>query len=64
MYINNGNKKYIDTRLESKENKPKNYTDNSDLNNGLYTSAYRKIRDTWFKKDNVQENIDRIKSLL
>jgi hypothetical protein len=64
LYGSNGNKKYIDTRLESKENKPKNYTDNSDLNNGLYTSAYRKIRDTWFKKDNVQENIDRIKGLL
>jgi hypothetical protein len=65
LYGTDGNKKYIDTKIESNEKKSGNddYS-NRDLNNGLYTSAYRKVRDTWFKKDKVQENIDRIKGLL
>jgi murein DD-endopeptidase MepM/ murein hydrolase activator NlpD len=64
LYGSDGNIKYIDPKLESNEKNSGNEYDGKDLNNGLYTSAYRKVRDTWFKKDKVQENINRIKGLL
>ena len=71
LYGSNGNKKYIDPKLESNEKKSGNNNyDNKDLNNGFYTSVYRKVKNA-FKSDEelknlkkVQENINRIKGLL
>lgn len=39
-------------------------TSKNNYKDGMFTNTYKTVRDTWFKKDKLKENIDRIKGLL
>jgi murein DD-endopeptidase MepM/ murein hydrolase activator NlpD len=66
LYNSSGNKKYIKIDSESHDTKTSNGNDTNkyNQNDGIFTSTYKTVRDTWFKKDKLKENIGRIKGLL
>lgn len=55
---------YKKIKTKEKDNDDDNIRSKNNYNDGMFTDIYKTVRDTWFKKDKLKENIDRIKGLL